>query len=257
MRPFMTERKIIARLQEAWGAETREDGRISYRPIAGSDQDQTTPDGIQNPMWDIIRWIPAEPNWNDKVLEPTSAYLAFGMGTARELEHLGAGRQHLATHYAWSIISPGDVAWISEQLDGRAVVEIGAGTGYWAWQLEQAGIDVAAYDPHPVGEDNSHCKAGPYTTVLRDDATAVKHHQDRALMMVWPPYGGNHARHALSVYTGDLLIYAGEPWGGCTADDGFYELLEDEWEEISVAPKHVTWWGIHCQLSAYTRRCRG
>lgn len=160
----------------------------------------------------------------------------------------------LATRYAWSIISPGDVAWLVEQLNGRAVVEVGAGTGYWAWQLEQAGVDVAAYDPHPPADDNPYCKAGTYTTVLRDDASAVKHHQDRALLMVWPPYGGEHARHALSVYEGDLLIYAGEGWGGCTADDGFYELLDAEWDEVSVAPQHVTWWGIHCRLAAYRRK---
>ena len=72
--------------------------------------------------------------------------------------------------------------------------------------------------------------------------------------MVWPPYGGEHARHALSVYEGDLLVYAGEGGGGCTADDGFYELLDAEWDEVSVAPQHVTWWGIHCRLSSYIRK---
>lgn len=255
----MTERKIVARLQEAWGERDvgiREHApdRTPYQSLAGSKQDQITPDGIQNPLWDVVRWMPAEPGWRGGELEPASPYLAFGMATGKELEQLGASRQSLAARYAWSIISPGDVTWMTEQLNGRAVVEIGAGTGYWAWQLEQVGVDVAAYDPNPVREDNSYCKAGPYTTVLRDDATAVKHHQDRALLMVWPPYGGEHARHALSLYKGDLLIYAGEPWGGCTADDGFYELLEAEWGVISVSQKHVAWWGIHCQLSAYTRK---
>jgi hypothetical protein len=199
--------------------------------------------------------MPAEPYWHDAVaLEPTYTFNAFSKATAAELEELGASRERLAKHYAWSIITPGDVAWTAEQLDGRAVVEVGAGTGYWAWQLEQAGVDVAAYEPNPPGDDNGFCKGGPYTTVLVDDASAVKHHQDRALLMVWPPYGGEHARYALSLYEGDLLIYAGEAWGGCTADDGFYELLEAEWEQVSVAPKHVTWWGIHCQLAAYTRK---
>lgn len=252
--------RIIERLQAAWqepGAGRRlysGSVRPEYRPIAGSEQDETTPDGVSNPLWDVVRWMPAEPDWYGSDLQPTYPCMAFAKETGVELDELGAGRQHLATRYAWSIISPGDVAWIVGQLDGRNVVEVGAGTGYWAWQLEQAGVDVAAYDPHPAGEDNKYCKAGPYTTVLQDDASSVKHHQDRALLMVWPPYGGEHARHALSVYEGDLLIYAGEGWGGCTADDGFYELLDAEWVEASVSPKHVTWWGIHCRLSAYVRK---
>ena len=253
--------RIVSRLQAAWqepGAGRRQyDGSSlpPYRPIAGSDQDETIPDGISNPLWEAVRWMPAEPYWASATeLQPTFPYSAFEQATAKELDTLGASRHHLATRYAWSIITPGDVAWIVEQLDGRPVVEIGAGTGYWAWQLEQAGVDVAAYDPNPPADDNHFCKAGPYTTVLADDATAVKHHQDRTLLMVWPPYGGEHARHALSLYEGDLLIYAGEGWGGCTADDGFYELLDAEWDEVSVAPRHVTWWGIHCCLSAFVRK---
>ncbi|MGW5175844.1 hypothetical protein ACWERY_15965 [Streptomyces sp. NPDC004082] len=259
----MSTDRIIERLQAAWrepDAGRRRFGSSAspFRPIAGSDQDQTTPDGVANPLWEAVRWMPAEPYWNTATeLQPTFASGAFGRSTFLELEQVGASREHLATTYAWSIVSPGDVAWMTEQLDGRSVVEIGAGTGYWAWQLEQAGVDVAAYDPHPPADDNSYCKAGPYTTVLQDDATAVKHHQDRALLMVWPPYGGAHAGHALSLYEGDLLIYAGEGHGGCTADDTFYELLDAEWDEASVAPRHVSWWGIHCRLAAYQRKGGG
>lgn len=255
----MSTDRITDRLRAAWqepqaGLRHYSSVRADFQRIEGGSEDQTTPDGVSNPYWDAVRWMPAEPDWRGGKLEPTYPYLAFSKATAAELEQAGATRQSLATRYAWSIISPGDVTWLVQQLEGRAVVEIGAGTGYWAWQLEQAGVDVAAYDPYPTGEDNTYCKAGPYTTVLADDATAVKHHQDRALLMVWPPYGGEHARHALSMYEGDLLIYAGEGHGGCTADDGFFELLDIEWDEVSVAPQHVTWWGIHCRLSAFVRK---
>lgn len=252
--------RIIERLQAAWqepGAGRRRFGSSTrpFQPIANTDQDQAVPDGIRNPLWDAARWMPAEPYWHDDtVLCPTYTSSAFAKSTTEELEQLGASRDQLAKTYTWSIISPADVSWLVGQLAGRPVVEVGAGTGYWAWQLEQAGVDVAAYDPHPAGEDNKFCTAGPYTTVLQDDAGAVKHHPDRALLMVWPPYGGEHARHALSLYEGDLLIYAGEGHGGCTADDGFYELLEAEWDEVSIAPQHVTWWGIHCRLAAYVRK---
>ncbi|MEV6791317.1 hypothetical protein AB0M87_04795 [Streptomyces sp. NPDC051320] len=226
------------------------------RPIAGSEQDQLTPDGTDNPLWDVVRWMPATPYIGEEYeLEPFIAATEFDISTAQRLSKLGAELSPLCKRYAWSIISPGDVAWMSNVLGGRMVVEIGAGSGYWAWQLEQAGIDVAAYDPNPVGE-NTYCTSGPSTTVLRDDASAVKHHQDRALLMVWPPFQGESARHALSSYEGDLLIYAGESYGGCTADDDFYELLAAEWDEIGTSPQHVTWWGIRCRLSAYQRRSR-
>lgn len=230
-------------------------GRTPLRPIALTSEDQPIPAGVSNPLWEIVRWMPASPPWYDGALlepelTPWSADAGYGRTELRDVTRGG-----LAKQYAWSIITPGDVTWISEQLAGRPVVEVGAGSGYWAWQLEQAGIDVAAYDPHPVSPDNHFCAGGPYTSVLPGGPEVVlTQHPDRVLLMVWPPYEGEHAAEALRLYCGDLLLYAGEGWGGCTADEGFYELLEAEWDETAVAPQHVTWSGIHCTLRAYRRR---
>jgi hypothetical protein len=199
--------------------------------------------------------MPAEESWRGSgLLEPEGTTWVINYGAAQDDD---PGRLGLATRYAWSIISPGDVDWIVEQLDGRPVVEIGAGSGYWAWQLAQAGVDVVAYDPHPPAADNQYCKHGPYAPVAVGGPGAVTLHPDRALLMVWPPYGGAHAEEALRAYRGDLLLYAGEGWGGCTADDGFYELLDAEWVETSVSERHVSWSGIHCRLSAFRRKSEG
>jgi hypothetical protein len=249
---------IVAALRDAWreprAGQPRYGSGPPLRPIAESEEDQLVPSGGSSPLWEIVRWMPAEPYKDGQALTPTFLSEAFARSLAFRLDVLGASRHALATRFTWSIISPADVAWIVAQLDGRKVVEVGAGTGYWAWQLQQAGADVTAYDPHPPGENNRCCTAGPYTTVLEGDASAVKYHPDRALLMVWPPCGGEHARYALSVYEGDLLLYAGEGPGGCTADNDFYELLDAEWKQTSVAPQHVTWSGVHCELAAYCRK---
>lgn len=241
---------LVEQLRNTWLTTPRTPRR---QPIAESEDDRESR-LTTNPLWDIVRWMPAKPpRFGPGRLEPQPVPLHCAPDEMRRLANAGAGRHDLTSRYAWSIISPGDIAWITRILDGRSVVEIGAGTGYWAWQLEQAGVDMAAYDPNPPAADNTYCKHGPYTTVLPDDASAAAKHPDRALLMVWPPYGGSHARHALSVYQGDLLIYAGEGPGGCTADDDFYSLLDAEWTELAVSPHHTTWWGIHCRLAAYQR----
>jgi SAM-dependent methyltransferase len=59
------------------------------------------------------------------------------------------GRDELAPLYAWAIPSPGSIAWIVDVLDGTPLLEVGAGRGYWAALLAQAGIDVVAFDHHP------------------------------------------------------------------------------------------------------------
>lgn len=118
---------------------------------------------IQNPFWDIVHTIPGDPIYEkyDKVWRP-DAYrlreLTRGQMPPEEYENLPT-RHKLAEQYSWAIPSPGSLEFIVEQLDGRAVVEIGAGTGYWAWMLTQMGVDIRAYDKNPPreGENYFHC----------------------------------------------------------------------------------------------------
>lgn len=219
--------------------------------IAGSKWDQPVPDGTENPYWEVIRQLPLEDMtlpWDTRP-EPTTH-----VSTEAGFRYF-ADRHALCGTYSWSICSPGDIAWIKGILGGRAVVETGAGTGYWAWQMEQAGISVVAYEPNQP-EPGNHFARREWTTLLRDDHSAAKHHPDRALFLCWPSYSDPWAAQALACYAGDMLIYAGEGEGGCTADDEFFRLLEAEWDEISTAPQHISYWGIHCRLTAYRRKGR-
>lgn len=221
------------------------------RRIAGGEFDQKVPGGTQNPYWEIIRQLPLDDMplpWHQRP-EPMLHWL----GGNREEYKIFADRFDMCGTYSWAICSPGDVAWLKGILGGRGVVEPGAGTGYWAWQMEQAGIDVAAYEPEVQGPVN-HFARRTWTSLLRDDHSAPKHHPDRALFLCWPSYAEPWAAQALACYSGDLLIYCGEGEGGCTADDEFFHLLEAEWEEVSDSAAHVSYWGIHDYLTAYRRK---
>jgi hypothetical protein len=220
------------------------------RRIAGGKHDQQVPDGTQNPYWEIIRQLPLDDIQLPGYERPEPMLHWHGGG--REDFKYFAGRFDMCGTYAWSICSPGDITWLREILGGRGVVEPGAGGGYWAWQMEQAGIDVVAYEPRDLA-DNGHVRR-EWAALLRDDHSAPKRHPDRALFLCWPSYNEPWAAQSLSCYSGDLLIYAGEGQGGCTADDEFFELRDAGWEEISESPKHVSYWGIHCHLTAYRRK---
>ncbi len=215
-------------------------GQRMFR-IAGSPLDQLVPDGIENPYWEIIRRMPSTYDMWDGVTP---------YGYAPELK-VGY-REHLAKRYSWAIPSPGDITWMTEVLNGRSLVEIGAGGGYWSWQAQQAGVDVMAYEPNEPA-DNGFVEGREYTTILRDGHDAAKHHPDRALMLCWPNYAEPWAAQALAAYKGDLLIYIGEGESGCCTDDAFFELRDSEWTEAGESPDHLTWWGIHCRMRAYRR----
>jgi len=61
------------------------------------------------------------------------------------------------------------------------------------------------------------------------------------------------ASRTLASYRGDLVFFAGEYNADVVADEAFYKALDTEWEPVSEAPGHVTWWGMHCRLTAWRR----
>lgn len=228
-------------------------GSVPQRKIAGSEWDQAVPEGTQNPYWEIIRQFPLDELGSAfSPGRPEPAMYAAKRGGPSGLGEIVVTRDGLCMTFAWSIPSPGDMAWMREVLGGRGVVEAGAGGGYWAWQMRQAGIDVAAYEPLEV-PGNKYARR-EWTALLCDGHDAPRHHPDRALFLCWPSYGDPWAARALSCYRGDMLVYCGEGEGGCCADDEFFRLLGAEWEEAGTSPAHVSFWGIHCYLTAYRRK---
>jgi hypothetical protein len=108
------------------------------------------------------------------------------------------------------------------------IVEIGAGGGYWAQLLRERGADVLAFDlePDPTRNWFFTRQWGP---VLQAPATIAGEHQDRTLLLIWPPLDEPMAFEALQSYRGDQVVYIGGGQGGVSADDAFHQLLEDEW----------------------------
>lgn len=173
-------------------------------------------------------------------------------------EASGLNRSGLVRRYAWSIPSPWDMAWMHQELvrnNMPGVVEIGAGTGYWADQMRQWGIDVVAYDLRRPGPSNTYVSGGPYFPVLRGGVPRCAWHQDRALFLCWPPRKSTFASRALEAYKGQMLFHAGEGLGGITGDAKFFEVLFEKWEKVGEAEGHFSFWGIDCELTSWRRRC--
>ena len=110
------------------------------------------------------------------------------------------------------------------------VVEIGAGTGYWASLLYARGVPTVAYDvAPPMSPDNKwfHSSTG-WFDVQEGDETMVAHHADRALLLVWPTRDQTWPADALDHFSaagGRTVIYVGEAAGQSTGDARFHALL--------------------------------
>jgi hypothetical protein len=60
------------------------------------------------------------------------------------------------------------------------------------------------------------------------------------------------ATECLNAYRGDRFVYIGEDCGGCTGDKEFFEILEQQWEEIEDH-NIKQWQGVHDRIVVYQR----
>ena len=154
-------------------------------------------------------------------------------------------RGRLIYEYSFAIPNDEAVAAISKL---SPIVEIGAGSGYWAHLLKSAGAVVYPYD------DGSwhHDWKKTWTEILPGGPEKAMLHPEATLFLCWPPMS-NMAFHALSLYFGNTVAYIGEGYGGCTADDEFHEALSSDWREIESI-KIPQWGGIHDDLTIWKRK---
>ncbi len=231
---------------------------------------------IDNPYWEAVKDHP-----DDK-------FGGFGRGSRRsiesyvwEMEPFGdrikglnkkatsklIHRTNAVVRWSWSIPDPVVLNWLYHTLDGRPVVEMGAGTGYWAWMMSQMGINWTAYDisPPSQGKNKYHSNAEgqsradvvdqQYVNILEGDHLELRRkvNRNKVLFLSWPPYDKPMAADCLKAFKGDTFVYVGEGDGGCTGDDEFHQILRDQWDEVDHFPM-VQWSGIHDNMHVYTRK---
>lgn len=187
---------------------------------------------INNPYWEEVRDVIA---------------VKFPFGGHEGMMTAYRRREELRKNYAYSITSPTVLEEISKfPFPNKKIVEIGAGSGYWAHMLTQYGMEVKAFDDKSWKFDKSFYK------VELGGPLSASEFPDHTLMLCWPPYGTPMAADCVKYYTGDYLIYLGEGTGGCTGDDDFHEALY-QWE-VCKAMSNSSYEGIHDQFYIFKRK---
>ena len=161
-------------------------------------------------------------------------------------------RQILCQKYAWAV--PNEEA-INVLLSHQPLIEVGAGTGYWASLVRKKGGQVIATDvlPAPSKGNHWHALAGSaWTEVLPGDETVVRQYPGSTLFLSWPPETNRCAYNALKLYKGNVLIYVGEDAGGCTGTKEFHDTLAREWHLVKQV-EIPQWPGVYDMLYVYAR----
>lgn len=65
------------------------------------------------------------------------------------------------------------------------------------------------------------------------------------------------ASETLTAFTaagGERLVHIGEPKGGKTGDDAFFDALARDWRLQSEDPQFVSWWNLTDTAQGWVRR---
>jgi len=170
-------------------------------------------------------------------------YLLAQWGVARavsldETATMAQEAADLRNAHAWSIPTSAALAAMCRH---SPLVELAAGNGLWAKALLERGADVLAFDTEAWqlsfaegggaaggGEGTAAGEGAPFTEgealmgareacVEQGGPEAAAAHPDRALVLMWPDYGGrgSYGLACLRAYRGDRLLLVGE-WRGAT-----------------------------------------
>lgn len=150
-------------------------------------------------------------------------------------------RKKLIWAYSWAIPSNKAIVAMTRH---SPILELGAGTGYWAWLLRQAGANVAAFDRDPAQPPR-------WTEVSSGDESVVSGFPNHALLLCWPPLESSMAERALVAFRGSVVLYVGE-WRGRTGDAEFHKRLDSDWRKIEEIELPV-WPGFQDKLHIFGR----
>lgn len=159
----------------------------------------------------------------------------------------------------WFVLTQEVARRLGSYLRGKQVVEVFAGTGYLAHHLRKtADLDRRSYRAY----DNRTGWASKvyYPGVSKKNAFRALIKRADVVVMTWPEYTENHAvRIVTKMEPGQVLVYNGEPQGGCCANDRFFEILDRDFIKIESLSNrlndgHFTFFGIHDRWAVYKKR---
>lgn len=168
-------------------------------------------------------------------------------------------RHEFIKHQGYCIVTKSWTKKLSKCIGNKTCLEVMAGSGALSKALRDNGTNIITTDNFSWGDDywagKRECRYCDIENLSAVDAIK-KYATVNYIIMCWPPYDTKDAYDvliAMREYNPKaVLIYIGEDWRGCTADDEFFETAEEiEDHPIYEFVNIPQWWGVHDEIKLY------
>ena len=194
-----------------------------------------------------------EPNAAYAQVREHAAFRGFGMSA------MLARTRHRAKH-GYVYVTQEQAILMAKLLQGKRCLEVAAGTGWLSHLLLDKGVDVLASD---MGGDSfaGYEMQHVWQRHHEGDSLSLLPGEFDAVILTWPAYDAPFGHQVLqAMRAGQVLFFEGEGKGGCTADDAFFETLEDaqQWRKKQAWTQqlnehHLHFSGLHDRWSVWQK----
>lgn len=155
--------------------------------------------------------------------------------------------------YCFPLMTQEVVADMAKYLHGHKILDVCCGSGYIGKCLVDADDTIQVISTDNLEwerrEDFKNWREHFVEVEDLDAVEAIEKYADQVsfVLLSWPPYGEPIGAQILKKCIEKKLpmIYIGEQWGGCTADDEFFDLISDQCEMELITEEYIPYEGIH------------
>jgi hypothetical protein len=111
----------------------------------------------------------------------------------------------------------------------------------------------------PSRRHNFWCHPHTWTRIRFGTPITAARYPGHTLLLIWPPYNRPMARHTLEHHRragGTRVAFVGEHDGGCCADDRFFALLDQHYDQVESIDI-PQFYGSHDYLTTWRIRDAG
>ena len=146
--------------------------------------------------------------------------------------------------------------WMKDKMQGKKVIDLGGGIGWYTLFLSKMGIDISNIDLNVISNDYCY---NPYYQIsdiyVGNILDVIEEESFDLALYSWPP---------VRELSGDVIdklykqrkpfIYVGEDYCGCTACDKFFDILYDKFD-LEYNLSYNSFYGLHDQMILATPKC--
>ena len=189
--------------------------------------------------------------FNDNII-PSNSDVYSILNSSVEAVHYGyLIRDQYIRNFGYTLITKEFISELVSLIGDNNILEVAAGSGYLSKCIQQYNPDIIVYTTDDGSWDNWNTD---YDIEVIDACDAIdKYSSDiKYVLLSWPEYDSPMASNVLRkcLEHNIPLIYIGTEYGGCTADDSFFNLMDSETNVEYVCDSYISFPGIYdkCML---------